>query len=382
MLLLLRTLSSLQLIIWVQVDVPEDRVHRLSPALLVTAAAPLAKAQPGTSQSPSPSRFRDRHEFAKLLSSIKKGMTGTEVIRILGKPEDIRTPHEMGMYVQGSDELWCYGTDSHLSFPVLGTIFFGNTNGKKIVKGVAGGEGAPPPPSLLSEEELKKLLSVLGESPYAQEGLRWHPAWVIKVVNTLQPVGKRKAIAAMEEFNRVTPLWSDLLSLLILRVLFDVPKDPGYMREFPYPITPPNPKDPRVPRYPILMLGDVPLLVAAGLPFSSGPGTDFGKEIAFFRDHAKIRARPLQPTDKPLTHYSEWKTYAWLNRYPEYLKKYSSPGAIPTNVKWQLRDLVKTVYRGDIEHGSLSRPVRWDMKRNMYTFLDGTTLPESSGKEK
>jgi hypothetical protein len=48
----------------------------------------------------------------------------------------------------------------------------------------------------------------------------------------------------------------------------------------------------------------------------------------------------------------------------------------------QIQELVKTVYRGDVEIGTLSRPVRWDMKRNMHTFLEGTTLPDASEKEK
>jgi hypothetical protein len=314
----------------------------------------------------------DRHKFAKRLSTIKEGMKKAEVLRILGKPDDHGGPDDfIGAVPMGCTEIWAFGTNGHGTFPMLGAIYFNKAN---EVIGTRGGHGTPPPTSMFTEVELRKLLTLI-VGPR-----RWDPAWAIKVVNTLQPLGKRKALAAIEEFARVSDYLDDLEMMLMLQVLFEVPKDPGYMAETPYPVTPPNPKDRRVPRYPILILGDVPLLIASGLPFSSGPGPDVGKQIAFFRDHAKIRAQPLQPTDKPLRLYSEWKTYDWLYRDSKYLE-YITPGAIPMGVERQLGELVKTVYRGDIKHGTLARPIRWDIKRNMYTFLDGTTLPDDSDKD-
>jgi hypothetical protein len=340
---------------------------------------PMELENPGgqqTKKAASTTAFRDRHEFAKLLSLINLGMPAAEVMRILGKPDDITTGNEIRGSINDSNEEWCFGTDGHLSFPTLGTVHLGDANGRKVVKWVDGGKGNPPPASLFTEEELRKILPTL-DGGY---GLG-DPVWTIKAVNTLQPLGERKALAAIDEFIRVTHVFPYVMDMMLLfRVLYDVPKDPGYMPRFNYPSIPVDPKDSRVPGYPILILGDVPLFVAENAGFSSGPATDFAKESAFFRDHATFRSRPLRPTDKPLNLYSEWKTYDWLYRDLKEDEAYYFR-RISEDVKWQLQRLVRTVFRGDVEHGTLPRPVRWDMKRNMYTFLDGTTLPETSSKE-
>jgi hypothetical protein len=130
----------------------------------------------------------------------------------------------------------------------------------------------------------------------------------------------------------------------------------------------------------MLILGDVPLLIAFS-GFHTGPPPDFAKDVAWFRDHAPIRTKLLQPTDKPLQLFSEWKDYGRLYRD---LKESDFPAYyyIEPVVKSQISLLVSTVYRGDIEKGSLSEPVRWDMKRNIYTFLDGKTLPPDMEKNR
>jgi hypothetical protein len=329
----------------------------------------------------SHSKFPDRHEFARLLSSVHQGMTDQQVMRILGKPDDIRSGKER-TGVNDSTEDWCFGTDGHLSFATLGTIYLRGENGRKVVVAVDGGKGIPPPRSLFTEEELRKHRLMLDHRTH-QRGL-WDPAWAIQVVNTLQPLGKHKALAALEEYERVLPsppLDRPDLSM-ILRILFDVPEDPGYMPKIAYAFIPRDPKDPRIPRYPILMLGDVPLQVGFGIDSTGIPPRTFAEQAAFFRDHTTLRAKPLQPTDKPLQLYSEWKAYEWLYRDRDALSHLTWPTAdeIPDEIKAQIQRLVTTVYRGDVEKGSLPRPVRWDVKRNMYTFLDGTTLSDM-GKE-
>jgi hypothetical protein len=352
----------------------------------------LAKDQPTTNQSRPSSRFRDRHEFVKSLSSIKEGMTPNEVIGILGKPDDIRKPDEMHPWVGEKEpkEIWCFGTDGHRTFPTLGIIWFTSARGGQIVDAITGANGTPPPPALFDEGELRRLLSMLNEENLFSVNIDWSPAWTIKVVNTLAPLGKLKALAAIQEYVRVWPYSSDYELGKLLRVLFDVPKETGYMRRFPYfPTDLPRPEDlKRIPRFPMMILGDVPLqIVGFKAGFRSGRTMtsmdyDFAKEVAWFRDHASIRTKLLQPTSKPLQLFSEWKAYGWLYRdikasdsfWLEYVH-------IEYRVKWQLRDLVMTVYRGDIEHGTLPRPVHWDMKRNMYTFLDGTSLPDDSAKK-
>jgi hypothetical protein len=303
-------------------------------------------------------------------------MTQTEVRRILGKPDDLRTGKDVRGGPNDSSEEWCFGTDGHLTFPSLGTIWF---EGKEVVL-VAGGTGTPPPRSLFNEEELRDILAMLGHDGQPPGNLSWDPVWGIKAVNTLVPLGKHKALAALEEFLRITPSFLSFYEVsFLLRVLFDVPKDTGYMPGFRYPIQPGPPDDiKRVPRFPILILGDVPLEIA----FGSGLGGDspytneeiLAAEIAFSRDHATMRLKPLQPTDKPLQVFSQWKAYEWVyrDRRSPYVWTYSASAKV---IKKQLHQLLKTIYRGDVENGALSEPVRWDMKRNIYTFLDGKTLP-------
>jgi hypothetical protein len=353
---------------------------------LVPGCTPLAKDQPRTSQSRPPSAFRDRHEFAKLLSSIKSGMTDADVIRILGKPDDIRTPLEMTCSPGDLNEAWCFGTDGGVGFPTLGTIWFESRPAGKTVIIINGAEGTPPPPSLFDEGELRRLLSMLGHDggDPSPGGLIWDPSWGIKAANTLAPLGKRKALAAIEEYLRVSHLFPYYEMTRLMRVLFDVPKDTGYMPESPFRSwdeRPPTDRK-RIPRFPMLIIGDVPLQIADVTPtMKTGPYPDYAKDIAWFRDHATIRTKPLQPTDEPLQLFSEWKTYDWLYRD---IKTSNSWGNdyIESCVKAQLRRLLRTVYRGDIEKGSLSEPVRWDMKRNMYTFLDGKILPGSLEQHK
>jgi hypothetical protein len=327
----------------------------------------------------------DRREFAELLSTIEKGMKKAEVARILGNPDDIRrwaAPQDRDQVV------WCYGTSGHNSFPTLGEIFF-DAHGR--VSGTCGGQGTPPPPSLIDEGELRKLLTLMA---HGEDSNRWDPAWSIKVVNELQALGKRKALATIEEFGRVLPFYQcpDEV-ILVLLILFDVPKDTGYMPAPPAGMAPPKERK-RIPRFPILILGDVPLNLCSGHAFFGGTGSDkedLLRQIAFFRDHGEIRAKPLQPTDKPLQIYSEWESYRWpeaerpgRGRTIYFDENARRADSADNGIKLQLQTLVKTVYLGDVEHGSIQQPIRWDMKRNMYTFLDGKILPqtpsEGSGK--
>ena len=86
--------------------------------------------------------------------------------------------------------------------------------------------------SLPEERELRRLLDILGQVPSYNAGRRYNPRTVIRAVNALLPLGKDKALATIEEFLRVTGFWEHNEGegmFLVLRTLFDVPKDPGYM---------------------------------------------------------------------------------------------------------------------------------------------------------
>jgi hypothetical protein len=320
-----------------------------------------------THRPASASAFRDRHAFAASISTIVKGMTKAEVRVALGKPDDIRPAdtHDLRFYPH-CEEAWCYGTFGHLGFPTLGSVYF---NDSHTVEFVCGGKGTPPPASLCNEVELRRLLSVLDRSSPDF----FDPLWAIKAVNTIQQVGKQKALAVVEEFDRIAPprMYGGADLVFLLLILFEVPKEPGYM-----PRASGGTFDPkRIPRYPIVIVDDVPLEFLDSLTGGSGQPVSIAKEAQFYREHADILTKPLRPTDQPLQIYRKvFKEYDWL---------YEEGGKVQAMavVKSQLGKLLRTVYRGDVENGILPRPIRWDMKRNIYTFLDGTTLPDTSDKE-
>ncbi len=101
----------------------------------------------------------DRPRFARAFGSIKVGQTQCEVTAIVGTPDDIRPPGEPG--TRDGEEVWCFGTDKHLSFPTLGRVCFL----KGRVRLVIGGSGKPPSRDMLNENELRRLLRIVNTIP-------------------------------------------------------------------------------------------------------------------------------------------------------------------------------------------------------------------------
>jgi len=320
---------------------------------------------------------RDRKAFARLLGSIARDMTKVQVLQILGKPDDIRKDDDAEVKSDPNcKEIWCFGTTGHLRFPTLGCVYFDVRN---QVQFVFGGEGNPPPPSLFTEKELENLLSMMDRGPNFNLISGSDPMWAIRLVNTLQPLGKVRALAAIEEFDRVAPFWPKFSTDLIyvLRILFDVPGDRGYMppvwSEITSEIAPVPPRDHRrIPRFPVLIVGDIPLDLMLELSLRGAPPS-LAKNISAYRMRASLRANPLRPTTEPFQIYSEFrKSYRWL---------YASDAEFRRGtelIKKQLLLVLGTVYRGDLETVPLTRAVRWDSERSIYTFTDGRILPGSS----
>ncbi len=65
-----------------------------------------------------------RAEFAAAMAKITKDMKADEVLKLLGKPDDIRTRFDPGGIVTyRTSEIWGYGTSGHLTFATLGSIY-------------------------------------------------------------------------------------------------------------------------------------------------------------------------------------------------------------------------------------------------------------------
>ncbi|HEX5272909.1 MAG TPA: hypothetical protein VFW33_20570, partial [Gemmataceae bacterium] len=154
-----------------------------------------------------------------------------------------------------------------------------------------------------------------------------------------------------------------------------------------------EPEDRRlIPRYPIALVDDVPLLVVGGYS-GGGLPEPVASHVEYYRKQGRIRAAPLVPTDRPL---------AVLDHLPDALGKYF---ADPKWADWkddllrdQLSRLIYSVYRKkglSITEDGVSRAgysrgappwakasadvgkldIRWDARNAKYTFRDGSTLP-------
>lgn len=333
-----------------------------------------------------------RAAFAQAMGAVTKDMKADEVVKLLGKPGDIRTEFDPGgIPTYQTTEIWGYGTAGHLSFPTLGCVYM--TEGR--VQYVFGGKGTPPDPAMFDEAELRKLLRLI-DSASGRE--KHNPLRLIQIVNTLQPLGREKALAAIGEYLRVEPEYTfekDMQVFLILRLLFEVPADPGFMPRMM--VGGPSVAEPRnhklLPLFPLVLLDDIPLNLVTGYMLA-GQAQRVEDHIEYFQKNGEWSGHPLLPSDNPLgvldmlEHSPQWiypgKTGS--NEY-DYAKKFLAN---------QLLRLIDTVYRIEPDEHEDRLPgnhfdqprwdkivkdvtalhIKWDAAKNIYVFADGTSLPE------
>jgi hypothetical protein len=335
-----------------------------------------------------------RSDFAARMAKVKKGMPERDVRKLLGNASDIRTHGELT--TTHTNEIWCYGTNGHLTFPTLGCVYI-DTEGK--VQYIFGGEGKPLEAKLFREEELRDLLRLIDEALRAN-GNFYNPRTIIRIVNRLQPLGKEKALAVIDEYLRVASTWhSDARDeglFVVLRLLFDLPGDRGYLARMGrgYPAPWGELKDPRdISRFAILLVDDVPL-VLEGAFGRSGARERVETHVQYFRKRGQLRTSPLAPTNRPL---------AILDHLPDPVEKLYSDSKWRRSQKddmlrKQLYRLIYSVYRkkglaiteDGVSYSGYDRDkptwkeacaavdklgVRWDAKKVKYTFPDGSTLP-------
>ena len=124
----------------------------------------------------------------------------------------------------------------------------------------------------------------------------YNPADVIAAVNALQPLGKEEALRRIDSFLESLGLEAYAHGLFwVLRVLFDLPAGQRFP---PVVIGTPNipaPADPeKLPRFPIVILRDIPFLVVRGYVLRGLP-EPVDAHVRFFREHGVLRDRPLSP---------------------------------------------------------------------------------------
>ncbi len=344
-----------------------------------------------SSRGGAPEQLRNRAEFASKLARVSEGMDASDVRALLGPPDDIRDEADPGgITAYRVREIWGYGTAGHLTFPVYGQIFISD-QGK--AKWVFGGARPPTNPSLFAESELSRLLRVIDRTP-GLSGYRYDPGRVIEVVNALQPLGKEKALAAVDEYLRVaTSIDSKAREglFLVLRVLFDVPEN-GMPPMYVGAPAPSDPMDPRqYPRFPILLVDDLPLNLVWGYAIAGFP-QPVEQHVEFFRKEGRLRARPLAPTNDPVGIIQR------IERSPDWIYRKEGGSNFQqygNMLRGQILRLLLPVYRGpgfDPDYGfapqrdpetawkevigDVARQgISWDASHTTYKRKDGTTLP-------
>jgi hypothetical protein len=255
----------------------------------------------GTAQAAGEDRpTQDRAQFAALLARIKPGMKASAVRALLGAPGDVQTERDPGgINLTEVAEIWRYGTAGHLTCGTLGSVYL-TPSGR--VKYVYGGRGKPPARALIAEPALRVLMRLLDAVPSYQSGSP-DPLALLRAVNALQRAGTDPALAAVAEYLRVTGTMDTPGRdgvFLVLRTLFDAPAG----QAFPVMMVGgPSPAAPGAvavaPRFPLLIVDDIPLLVVFGYALG-GRAEEPEEHLAWFRAHGILRAHALAPTATPL----------------------------------------------------------------------------------
>lgn len=183
--------------------------------ILVLAAATVAGGRTPACADQSSER-PNRMAFAEAMGRVKAGMATNELVELVGLPDEKRIVQRGSPDPYGVSSIWCYGTDTNVSFPTLGCVYLDDNSAVKCVYG-----GFGPEQGLLArpvreggvseredvrqipfdERELRRLLQVVdGAPPTSAPG--YDPLAVIRVANVLVGLGKEKALVVLQEYRR------------------------------------------------------------------------------------------------------------------------------------------------------------------------------------
>lgn len=145
----------------------------------------------------------------------------------------------------------------------------------------------------------------------------YNPRVVIEAVNALQSLAEKKAWAQIDSYLASRDKKKVIHGLFwVLRVLFDVPAGESFPPvRIGAPAIPP-PADPaKLPRFPIVMVSDVPFL-AVDKYFLGGKAEPVEVHVAYYRAHGVFRAQPLAPPPS-LAGVEEALLQTWKAAYGE-----------------------------------------------------------------
>jgi|GEM_PF-2917281 len=163
--------------------------------------------------------------------------------------------------------------------------------------------GAPPTGVTAPRDALTKKVSPMnlddlllraGSATFAS----YDPSAVVAAVNALVPLGKDGALAAIEAFLAKQDLAKAPQQglFLVLRVLFEADAHPPMRLGGSQPAPPPAPA--ALPRFPIALVDDVPLMLVQSYTLRGLP-EPVSAHVAYYRAHGTLRAGPLAPAANP-----------------------------------------------------------------------------------
>src|SRR5262245_20183297 len=259
----------------------------------------LVPSVPQTALPDTSKREATRVDFAKAMRQIRVGMSSDEVLRILGKPGDVRRPFDGRPFrPRKVKEILCYGTTGKDTFPTLGQVDI-DLNDKCVM--LFGHKGTPPSMDVITEEQLREALQLIDQVSFSIN--EYDPRKVIDAVNCLQPLGKRRALVVIREYLRVSSHWDRGRGgiFYILLVLFEIPQETGHMPKMVMgkflPAAPSDLKE--FPRYPLVVVEDIPFCIAWYYQLI-GPRPDPSGYLDDFEKSCSLRKCKLVPPKDPL----------------------------------------------------------------------------------
>jgi len=336
----------------------------------------------------------NRAEFSKAMASIPDGASELDVLLRIGQP-DVRRGGNDG-------ETWEYGIDAPHTLPTLGFIVFDSQ--RKVIR-VITRISETPASRLFDETELRRYLRSLHRRVlFVDHGiLEFDPLGLIAVANCIHPLGKEKILALAHEYLRITRHSDETRMTIGLALLLLFDKGNNETISPPLVIVPYCPKPPQgveyVSRYPIALVGDIPILmVRYTSPLNSlGSGLNW-RGIDALRDPAcHLRQCPLSPASDPFAVLAAMRRlYPWFFEPIQTSPYQKSPDArIPSGdmvVARQIMSLVRTVFvlPHDVEQWSLTDfderwaatrtafldlGIRWSADRNIYASPGNVRSP-------
>jgi hypothetical protein len=119
----------------------------------------------------------------------------------------------------------------------------------------------------------------------------YDPGLVAEAVNELQPLGDTALQPVERLLSQHDPANPPLGLFWILRTLFDAPEFPPVRLGEP---TVPPPAGAELPRFPIVLALDLPLLAVRGYALA-GFAEPVEHHVTYYRQHGTVRTAPLAP---------------------------------------------------------------------------------------